>query len=103
MVVQIPGRHQFLSPRVKTVDAGIPRRRAVVAVKQRRIGFQFLQQATHREPVVSPDVGVLLQPALEIGSPEDLVDELAGLLQGMRAKHLGQHFRLGNQAVTDIR
>ena len=43
-----------------------------------------------------------LQPALEVGAPQDLGDELLGPLRAMTVEHRNDHFTLGEEPVAQV-
>ncbi|KDM65757.1 hypothetical protein ACIDI_90c00130 [Acidiphilium sp. JA12-A1] len=98
MVVQVVPRDDLPRPGIETVDPGPPGAGIVKRAPQPLLG---------REPVLRPPqpgaieivhAGPLLQPALPVGPPADLLDEFRGRL-AMRRERRPRHLRLGQQPV----
>ena len=102
MVVQIAGLAQFVGPGVETIDAGAPIDRLIIGLQQGRRLLHRPHAARHREAIVPPDLRIMLEPALPIGAPRDLMQKGPRLALQMRTEDGGKDLILSDQPVADI-
>jgi hypothetical protein len=94
----IEGFDDWARELVETLDAGP----AILGVGE---GAMIVQGVTLPVALVqktTPDGRAHFQPALPIGAPEHLLNEFPGGVQIVPGEHMGDHFMLGDQAVTQI-
>ena len=102
VIVQIAGFHEFFDPRVEADKPRVPRlgslhieAQAAVSVERGEIGPQPLN-------IGFPDLRTLFQPALEVATPEHLLDEFFCSLRAMGGKCRRDDFLLADEPASDI-
>ena len=96
-IVQIAGVAQFLRPCIEGGEAGASFNGGSIAFGEQPVTAQRLARLRQLGQMRRPQRRPLLQPALPIGPPAHLGDELLGVGQRVHRQHRGDHLFLAQQ------
>jgi hypothetical protein len=85
VVVQVPGGEEFPGETIHHRHAAASRGHLLGPTAHRFRGL--LAQELQPVPIGRPDLGPQFQPALPIGPPDDLLDELLDCREGVQGEH----------------
>ena len=103
VVVEVPGGDELMGPGIEACQAGLPIGGIFEVGTKRPVVGEASDQGITLALVFGPDAGMMLEPALEIASPNDLLYKFFGGVQRMDGERLPQHFFLEHESMPDRR